>query len=228
MLLNEIETTALILSLKVALWAIGTGMIPAILTAYFLARSSFRGKTLVDALIHLPLVVPPVVTGYLLLVVLGRNAFLGSILESFGFRLAFNWKGAVIAAVAMSFPLMVRSIRLSIEAVDSGLEAAAKTLGASKLKVFFSITLPLSIPGIITGGVLGFARTLGEFGATITFVSNIPGETQTLPLALYSLTQTPGGEAMAARLCLISILISLAALGASEVLAGKVARRIAG
>jgi molybdate transport system permease protein len=224
--LTEIEIEALVLSIKVAFWAVGSGMIPAILTAYVLARFSFKGKSILDALIHLPLVVPPVVTGYLLLIALGRTSFLGSILESIGLQMAFNWKGAVAAAIAMSFPLMVRAIRLSIEAIDKGLEEAGYSLGASRIRVFLSITLPLSIPGIITGAVLGFARTLGEFGATITFVSNIPGETQTLPLALYSFTQTPGGEAMAARLCLISIIISLAALSISELLAKKIARRL--
>ena len=172
--------------------------------------------------------VPPVVTGYLLIIVLGRNTAVGKLFESIGLQFAFTWKGAVLASLVMSFPLMVRAIRLSIEAVDRGLEAAARTLGAGRLRIFLTITLPLSVPGIITGSVLGFARSLGEFGATITFVSNIPGETQTLPLALYTFTQTPGGEAMAARLCLVAIAISLAALACSEVIARRAAKRISG
>ena len=203
-------------------------MIPAILCANILARHTFRGKALLDALIHLPLVVPPVVTGYLLILFLGRNTAVGSVLESMGLRFAFNWKGAVLSSLVMSFPLMVRAIRLSIEAVDKGLEEAARTLGSGRFRIFMTITLPLSVPGIISGGVLGFARSLGEFGATITFVSNIPGETQTLPLALYSFTQTPGGEMMAARLCAVSIALAVAALTFSEVLARRAARRTTG
>ena len=159
---------------------------------------------------------------------LGRNSAVGSLLERLGLQLAFNWKGAVLAALVMSFPLMVRAIRLSIEAVDQGLEAAARTLGAGRWKTLLTITLPLSLPGIITGSVLAFARSLGEFGATITFVSNIPGETQTLPLALYSFTQTPDGEQMAARLCVIAILISLAALVCSEALTRRTLRKLNG
>ena len=228
MTLSPEEVDAIWLSLRVALWAVAMGIIPAILCALFLARCQFKGKTLVDALIHLPLVVPPVVTGYLLIIFLGRNTTIGHFLELIGLKFAFNWKGAVLASLVMSFPLMVRAIRLSIETVDTGLEAAARTLGASRLKIFLTITLPLSVPGIITGSVLAFARSLGEFGATITFVSNIPGETQTLPLALYTFTQTPDGEMMAARLCIIAIVISVTALACSEVIARRAARRIRG
>ena len=228
MILSAEELDAIWLSIRVALWAVAMGIVPAVLCALLLARYSFKGKTLVDAAIHLPLVVPPVVTGYLLIVALGRNTLLGGVLEAIGLQFAFNWKGAVLASLVMSFPLMVRAIRLSIEAVDTGLESAARTLGAGRLKIFLTITLPLSIPGIITGSVLAFARSLGEFGATITFVSNIPGETQTLPLALYSFTQTPDGEGMAARLCVIAIIISVTALACSEVIARRAAKRISG
>ncbi|WP_029913946.1 molybdate ABC transporter permease subunit [Pelobacter seleniigenes] len=228
MTLSAEELDAIWLSIRVALWAVAMGIIPAVLCALLLARCSFKGKTLVDAAIHLPLVVPPVVTGYLLIIALGRNTVLGGFFEAIGLQFAFNWKGAVLASLVMSFPLMVRAIRLSIEAVDTGLESAARTLGAGRLKIFLTITLPLSIPGIITGSVLAFARSLGEFGATITFVSNIPGETQTLPLALYSFTQTPDGEGMAARLCVIAIIISVTALACSEVIARRAAKRISG
>jgi molybdate transport system permease protein len=222
------ELNAISLSIKVGLSSVAAGLIPATALAYLLARFSFRGKSLVDAIIHLPLVLPPVVTGYLLIITLGRYTFLGDLLMKMGIKFAFNWKGAIIASIVMSLPLMVRAIRISIEAVDRGLEEAARTLGAGKFRVFMTVTLPLSIPGIISGGILGFARSLGEFGATVTFVSNIPGETQTLPLALYSYTQTPGAEAelMAARLCIISILIALAALAFSEVLARRAAARM--
>jgi molybdate transport system permease protein len=228
MILSREELDAVLLSLRVALWAVAAGLVPAILCAHLLARFNFKGKTLVDALIHLPLVVPPVVTGYLLIIVLGRHTVLGSLLSSMGLKFAFTWKGAALASMVMSFPLMVRAIRLSIEAVDRGLEDAARTLGAGRLRIFSTITLPLAVPGIITGGILGFARSLGEFGATITFVSNIPGETQTLPLALYTFTQTPDGEMMAARLCIISILISVGVLACSEVMARRAAKRISG
>lgn len=228
MYLSSEELSALILSIKVALWSVAGGVIPALLMAKLLSGSDFKGKSVLDGIIHLPLVVPPVVTGYLLLVVFGRNSSLGSFLESIGIILAFNWKGAVIASIAMSFPLMVRSIRLSMEAVDKGLEQAAATLGAGRFRTFLTVTLPLSVPGIITGCVLGFARSLGEFGATITFVSNIPGETQTLPLALYNFTQTPDGEVMAARLCVISIILALGALIGSEILAKRAYKRLRG
>src|SRR5690606_7935700 len=173
-----------------------------------------------DGLVHLPLVLPPVVVGYLLLVLLGRRGALGGwLFETFGITLAFTWEGAALAAAVMAFPLMVRAMRLSFEAVDQKLETAARTLGASRLDVFLTVTLPLTLPGILAGAVLAFARSLGEFGATITFVSNIPGETRTLPLALYSLIQTPGGEAGAMRLAVLSVLLSLGALAASEFIA---------
>lgn len=221
------EIDAILLSIKVAVWAVITGLLPGILLAYLLARFKFRGKAVLDAFIHLPLVVPPVVTGYLLIIFLGRHTVLGGFFERLGFEFAFNWKGAVIASIVMSFPLLVRPIRLSIEAIDRGLEDAARTLGADRFRVFFTITLPLALPGIISGAVLAFARSLGEFGATITFVSNIPGETQTLPLALYAYTQTPGGESTAARLCAVSILIAVAALVLSEILARRTKKRLA-
>lgn len=220
------ELNAIWLSLQVGLWSVMAGLIPAIGLAHLLARFNFRGKALLDALIHLPLVVPPVVTGYLLIITLGRYTPLGNLLMRMGIKFAFNWKGAVIASLVMSMPLMVRAIRISIEAVDRGLEDAARTLGAGSLRIFMTITLPLSVPGIISGGILGFARSLGEFGATVTFVANIPGETQTLPLALYSYTQTPGAEMMAARLCIVSIAIAVAALVISEIIAKRAAGRM--
>lgn len=227
--LTPLEAEALRLSLWVSLWAVLGSLPPGILTAWLLARRRFPGKVVVDGLIHLPLVLPPVVTGYLLLVALGRKGVVGGWLyDTVGISLAFNWKGAVVAAAVMSFPLMVRALRLSIEGVDQGLEAAARTLGAGPVRVFFTVTLPLIIPGIFTGLILAFARSLGEFGATITFVSNIPGETQTLPLALYTLTQVPDGEAGALRLCVISIVVALAALVASESVAKRVASKMKG
>ena len=224
--LSAEELNAVGLSVKVGIWSVAAGLIPAIALAHLLARFRFRGKALVDALIHLPLVVPPVVTGYLLILMLGRHTPLGSLLQNMGIKFAFNWKGAVVASLVMSMPLMVRAIRISIEAVDRGLEDAARTLGAGSLRIFVTITLPLSVPGIISGAILGFARSLGEFGATVTFVANIPGETQTLPLALYSYTQTPGAEMMAARLCAVSIAIAIAALVVSEIFARRAAGRL--
>jgi len=194
-----------------------------------LARREFPGKTIVNGLVHLPLILPPVVVGYLLLVVLGRRGPLGAWLyDVFGITLAFTWKGAAIASAVMAFPLMVRAIRLSLESVDRRLEHAARTLGASPLRVFLTVTLPLTLPGILTGVVLGFARSMGEFGATITFVSNIPGETRTLPLALYSLVQTPGGGEGAMRLVIISVVLAMAALVASEVLTRRISARNGG
>ena len=224
--LSAEELNAVALSIKVGIWSVAAGLVPAIALAHLLARSSFRGKSILDAFIHLPLVLPPVVTGYLLIITLGRYTFLGGLLQSMGIKFAFNWKGAVIASLVMSLPLMVRAIRISIEAVDRGLEDAARTLGAGNFRIFMTITLPLSVPGIISGSILGFARSLGEFGATVTFVANIPGETQTLPLALYSYTQMPGGEMMAARLCAVSITIAVAALVVSEIFARRAAGRI--
>jgi len=224
--LSAEELSAVALSIKVGLWSVAAGLIPSIALAHLLARCSFRGKAILDAFIHLPLVLPPVVTGYLLIITLGRYTPLGSLLQSMGIKFAFNWKGAVIASLVMSLPLMVRAIRISIESVDRGLEDAARTLGAGRLRVFMTITLPLSVPGIISGAILGFARSLGEFGATVTFVANIPGETQTLPLALYSYTQMPGGELMAARLCAVSIAIAVTALVVSEIIAKRASGRI--
>ena len=178
---------------------------------------------------YLPLVLPPVVTGYALLVLMGRNGVLGSLLqETIGLSFSFNWKGAALASALMAFPLLVRAVRLSIEAVDQGLEAAARTLGAGPLRVFFTVTLPLILPGVLAGVILSFARSLGEFGATITFVSNIPGETRTLPLALYTLTQVPGGEAGALRLCIISVLLALMALVGSELMERRLHHRLKG
>jgi len=227
--LTPLEVEALGLSLKVALWSMVASLPFGLAVAWLLARYEFFGKTLVNGIVHLPLVLPPVVVGYLLLLLLGRNGPLGAwLLETFGITLPFTWEGAALAAAVMAFPLMVRAMRLSIEAVDQRLETAARTLGASRLGAFATITLPLILPGILAGAVLAFARSLGEFGATITFVSNIPGETRTLPLALYSLIQTPGGEAGALRLAVLSVLLSLAALAASEAIARRLRARLDG
>ncbi|MEL7133774.1 MAG: molybdate ABC transporter permease subunit, partial [Pseudomonadota bacterium] len=201
----------------------------AIWVAWLLARRDFWGKQTLNALVHLPLVLPPVVTGYLLLIAFGRNGPAGRFLEeTFGLVLAFRWTGAALAAAIMGFPLMVRAIRLAIEAVDPKLEEAARTLGAPGWAVFGSITLPLILPGVLAGVVMGFAKAIGEFGATITFVANIPGETQTLPSAIYALLQVPGGEDAAIRLVLWACLLALGAVVLSEWLARRVARRIAG
>ncbi|MDH5831982.1 molybdate ABC transporter permease subunit [Luteimonas sp. M1R5S18] len=211
------ETTAIALSLKVAVAASLASLPPGIAVAWLLARRRFFGKSLLDALVHLPLVLPPVVVGYALLVALGHNGAIGRVLaDHFGISLAFRWTGAALASAIMGFPLMVRAIRLSIEAVDRRLEQAAATLGASPLRVFFTVTVPLAWPGIVAGGVLAFAKALGEFGATITFVSSIPGETRTLSSAIYGLMQAPGGEGGIWRLALVALAISLAALMASE------------
>ncbi|WMN88729.1 molybdate ABC transporter permease subunit [Vibrio parahaemolyticus] len=225
--MTELEYQALILSLKVGAFAV-LWLIPlGVLLAWLLSRKNFFGKSVLDSLIHLPLVLPPVVIGYLLLLSLGRQGFIGSWLyEHFGLVFSFNWKGAVVACIVVALPLMVRSVRLSLESVDPKLEHAASTLGASPLKVFMTITLPLTIPGIITGTMLSFARSLGEFGATISFVSNIPGETQTIPLAMYNFIETPGAEMQAARLCIISIALALSTLMASEWMNRKAARRL--
>ncbi len=226
---TPLEIEALGLSLRVAVVSVICSLPFGLAAAWLLARRSFPGKSLVDGVIHLPLVVPPVVVGYVLLVALGRRGVIGGWLyDSFGVTIAFTWKGAAIAAAVMAFPLMVRAMRLSLEAVDRRLEAAARTLGAGKARVFVTITLPLMAPGILAGVVLAFARALGEFGATITFVSNIPGETRTLPIALYTLTQTPDGEAAAARLAVISVGLALAAIVASEWIARRMARRLGG
>jgi molybdate transport system permease protein len=205
------------LSLKVAFAAVVLTLPLAFALAYLLARGRFPGRVLLDALVHLPLVLPPVVTGWLLLLAFGRAGPAGAWLErAFGLTLMFRWTGAALAAAVMALPLMVRAMRLSIEAVDRRLEGAARTLGAGRTRTFLTITLPLSLPGILAGLVLGFARSLGEFGATISFVSNIPGETRTLPIAIYSALQLPGGEAQVLRLATISVILSLAALVASE------------
>jgi molybdate transport system permease protein len=216
-MLSPEELNVVALSLRVALVSVCLSLPLAIACAWLLARKQFVGKAVFDALVHLPLVLPPVVIGYLLLLAFGKQGFIGAWLDQvFGIRFAFRWTGAALAAAVMGFPLLVRAIRLSIEQVPERLEWAAATLGASKWRVFATVTLPMAIPGVVTGVLLAFARSLGEFGATITFVSNIPGETQTLPLAIYSLTQNPGGEAAAMRLCILSIAISLIALVASE------------
>jgi molybdate transport system permease protein len=223
------ELTAIRLSLRVAFWAVLCSLPIGVAIALLLARGRFWGKSLLNAIVHLPLVMPPVVTGYILLLLFGRRGPLGRLLaESLGIVLAFRWTGAALACAVMGFPLMVRSMRLSIEAVDRRLEDAAATLGANAFWVFATVTLPLILPGIVAGMILSFARALGEFGATITFVSNIPGETQTLPTAIYTLIQVPGGDLAAFRLTLVSIAISLAALLASEVLIERATRRVHG
>jgi molybdate transport system permease protein len=225
--LSAAETEALLLSLRVGLVSTLLNLPMAVMVATLLARYHFAGKSLIDGVVHLPLVLPPVVIGYILLLLFGRRGPIGAWLEeSFGIVVAFRWTGAAIAAAIMSFPLLVRAIRLSLEGIDRRLETAASTLGASGPWIFLTITLPLSLPGILCGSILGFARALGEFGATITFVSNIPGETRTLPIAIYSLIQTPGRETAALRLTMISIALSLAALIASEVLGKRINGRL--
>ncbi|MDB5409465.1 MAG: modB [Rhodospirillales bacterium] len=225
--LTPLEIEALTLSLRVGVWSTICSLPLGIAVAFLLARRDFPGKQLVNGIIHLPLVLPPVVVGYALLVLLGRNGIIGAwMYASFGVTVAFKWQGAAIASGVMAFPLLVRAIRLSLDAIDRGLEAAARTLGAGRLRVFCTVTMPLAAPGILAGAVLAFARSVGEFGATITFVSNIPGETRTLPIAIYSLTQTPGGDAAALRLTIISVVLAMAALLISEFLAQRIARRI--
>lgn len=219
---SNAELNAIYLSLKVASVAIIFALPLAIFVAWLLARKQFWGKTLLNGVVHLPLVLPPVVIGYLLLIVMAKKGVIGQYLwQWFHFSFSFSWRGAVLASAVMAFPLMVRSIRLAFESIDPKLEQAARTLGASPLKVFFTLNLPLSLSGIIAGSVLGFARSLGEFGATITFVSNIPTETQTIPAALYSFIENPEGEWAATRLCLVAIAISLLALFCSEWLAQR-------
>lgn len=227
--LTPLEHEALYLSLLVSGWAVAGSLPLGIGCAWLLARRDFPGKALLDGMIHLPLVLPPVVVGYFLLVMLGRRGFVGSYLyDWFGISIAFTWKGAAVASAVVAFPLMVRAIRLSLESVDRGLEHAARTLGCGPFSTFFNVTLPLVAPGVLTGVILGFARSLSEFGATITFVSNIPGETRTLPIALYALTQTPEGDAAALRLCIISVVVAFAALLASEFLSRRVQARLRG
>lgn len=225
--LSSAEIEALILSTKVAVCCTLAICIPGIALAWLLAKKSFYGKSLLDSLVHLPLVLPPVVPGFLLLLLLGSQGFIGKWLhDSFGISIAFTWVGAVIASAVMAFPLMVRSSRLAISQVDYRLEAAAQSLGANPFKVFFTITLPLAMPGIITGLILAFSRSLGEFGATITFVGNIEGETRTLPLAIYTYTQIPGGDIAAMRLVILSMVIALGALMVSDLLERKASQRI--
>ena len=225
--LTPLEIEALLLSLKVGLLSVAICLPLGLWIAVILARLEFPGKWLVDGIVHLPLVLPPVVIGYLLLVLLGRQGLIGAwLLETFDFTLAFTWKGAAVAAAVMALPLTVRAIRLSLEQLDQGLEIAAKTLGASRFRVFWTITVPLCLPGILTGTILAFARSLGEFGATITFVSNIPGATQTLPLALFTETQMPGDPIPAIRLTVIAVAVALMALITSEYLARRIARQV--
>ncbi len=229
MIFSPTEWDAIRLSLIVATWSVIISLPIALVTAWVLARMQFPGKIFLNGLIHLPLVLPPVVTGFALLLLFGRRGPIGQLLEQyFGIILSFRWTGAVLAAAVMSFPLMVRPIRLSIEMVDRKLEQAALTLGASPFWVFLTITLPLTLPGILAGAVLGFAKALGEFGATITFVSNIPGETRTLPSAIYTFTQIPNGDAGALRLSLIAALIALLALLISELLAQQLQKKLQG
>lgn len=221
------EIEALTLSAKVAVWCMLLSIPPGIACGWLLARRPFRGKALVDALIHLPMVLPPVVPGYLLLLLLGEQGALGHWLSrTFDLHFAFNWKGAVLASAVMAFPLMVQPVRLSMKLIDSRLEQAAATLGATPWRVFMTVTLPLALPGVIVGSILAFSRSLGEFGATMAFVGNIPGETRTLPLAIYNYTHVPGGEAPVLRLMLLSIALAMTALLASNALARYGERRL--
>jgi molybdate transport system permease protein len=227
--LGPAEWQAVQLSVQVSFWATLASLPLGILVAFALARWEFPGKQLLNGVVHLPLILPPVVTGYLLLLTLGRRGAMGQFLENwFGLVLSFRWTGAAVAAAIMAFPLMVRAIRLAIEAVDPKLEDAARTLGASRPWVFATVTLPLILPGVIAGTILAFAKAIGEFGATITFVSNIPGQTQTIPSAIYAFLQVPGGQEAAGRLVLVAVIIAMSALLLSEFIARKVARMIAG
>jgi len=227
--MTEEEWTAVRLSLLVAVTATAASLPLGIAVAWLLARGKFWGKSLIDTIVHLPLIMPPVVTGYLLLILFGKRGPIGAFLDqAFGIVFAFRWTGAALACGVMSFPLLVRPIRLSIEAIDRRLEEASSTLGAAPWQVFATVTLPLALPGILAGMVLGFAKAIGEFGATITFVSNIPGETQTISSAIYSLIQTPDGDSAAGRLVLISIVIAMGALIASEWFARRATQRLHG
>lgn len=227
--LGPAEWQAVRLSVQVALWATLASLPLGILVAYALARWEFPGKQVLNGVVHLPLILPPVVTGYLLLITFGRRGAVGQFLDQwFGIVLSFRWTGAAVAAAVMAFPLMVRAIRLAVEAVDPKLEAAASTLGASRPWVFLTVTLPLILPGVIAGAILAFAKAIGEFGATITFVSNIPGQTQTIPSAIYAFLQVPGGQEAATRLVIVAVVIAMAALLLSEYVARRVARRVAG
>lgn len=226
-MLTPEELMALRLSLKVAAWCMVIGLLPGIALAWLLARKDFFGKALLDALVYLPMVLPPVVPGYLLLLLFGGNGVLGKFLNQwFGVSFAFNWTGAVLASLVMGLPLLVQPIRLSFQLIDSRLENAARTLGAGPWRVFFTITLPLALPGILVGAILAFSRSLGEFGATITFVGNIEGETRTLPLAIYSYVHQPGGEEPAMRLIWISVALALGALVVSNALTRRVQRQL--
>nr|WP_323778182.1 molybdate ABC transporter permease subunit [Amylibacter sp.] len=226
--LSPQEWSAVALSLRVSFWATLFSLPFGVFVAYALARWQFAGKQLLNGVVHLPLILPPVVTGYLLLLTLGTKAPIGGFLADLGIIFAFRWTGAALAAAVMGFPLMVRAIRLSIESVDPKLEQAAATLGASPVWIFATVTLPLILPGIIVGTILAFAKAMGEFGATITFVSNIPGQTQTLPSAIYAFLQVPDGEGSALRLVVVSIIVAMSALVLSEILAARVSRRIKG
>lgn len=226
MMLSTGEWSALVLSLEVSLASVALMLIPGVVLAWLLARKQFPGKVLVDAVVHLPLVLPPVVVGYVLLLAFGRRGWLGAWLDdTLGFELAFTWKAAAMASAVMGFPLLVRAARLAIELVDRRIEQAASTLGASPMGVFWRVTLPLALPGVLAGIVLAFARSLGEFGATITFAGNIEGVSRTLPAAIYTFTQQPNGDASATRLVIISVALSLIALVASELLARRISRR---
>lgn len=228
-LLTPLEAEAFGLSLRIGAWSAGMSLPPALAVAWLLARGRFRGRTLLSAIVHLPLVLPPVVTGYALLLLFGRHGPIGAWLyDWFGFTFAFRWTGAALAAGVMGFPLVVRALQLSIEAVEPGLEQAASTLGARPLMVFVTVTLPLIAPGLLAGLLLGFAKSLGEFGATITFVSNIPGETRTLPIAIYTLLQVPGTDAAVLRLSALSVAVSVVAVFGSELVARRLRRRTAG
>jgi molybdate transport system permease protein len=222
------EWQAVALSLRVSLWATLVSLPVGVATAYALARWSFPGKQLLNAVVHLPLILPPVVTGYLLLLTFGTRGPLGSLLAEAGIVFAFDWTGAALAAGIMAFPLMVRAIRLSIEAIDPKLEQAGGTLGASPPWVFLTVTLPLALPGIVAGAILAFAKAMGEFGATITFVSNIPGQTRTIPSAIYAFLQVPGGEGPALGLVLVSVAVAMGALFLSEFVGRRVAARVGG
>lgn len=222
------EWRAVALSLEVSLWATLISLPMGIFVAYALARWSFPGKHLLNGLVHLPLILPPVVTGYLLLLTLGTRGPIGSVLADWGIIFAFRWTGAAVAAAVMAFPLMVRAIRLSIEAVDPKLEQASATLGASPFMVFLTVTLPMALPGIVAGAILAFAKAMGEFGATITFVSNIPGQTRTIPSAIYAFLQVPGGEGSAMKLVIVSVVVAMGALLLSELIGRRVAARVEG
>lgn len=229
MYFGEQELAAIMLSLKVAVWATLLSLPLAVWIAFLLARRNFWGREILNALVHLPLILPPVVTGYLLLMLFGRTGLVGQFLnETFGIMLAFRWTGAVLAAAIMAFPLVVRAVRLSLEQIDPELEHAALTLGAHPIRVFFTITLPMALPGILVGAILGFAKALGEFGATITFVGNIPNQTQTIPSAIYGFLQIPGKEQGAVTLVIVSVVISVVALMLSEGLARVTRKRVFG